>query len=83
MIEMTELEEYQKCLEDIELYRSKRMELEEKATAIRRKIADTLAENQSADISSMRNELDAIELQDEEFGALMHQLTIKRNLLEP
>ncbi|MCQ2960274.1 MAG: hypothetical protein MJ198_08825 [Bacteroidales bacterium] len=68
---MGELEEYQKCLDEIEFYRSKREELEQEITILKQQIVD------------IERSINEKYQQDEIYGAKMHELAIKRNLLEP
>lgn len=80
---MTELEEYQKCLDDIELYRAKREDLDRQLAVLKAQLSDLQKNNSNAAISSLLDQINAIKLQDEKYGAIMHGLAIKRNLLEP
>lgn len=71
--------EYRKCLEDIELYRTKRERIFKKITEIRA----NLANDDNADVLQKLEQIKRLEALDEEYGAKMHALAIKRNLLEP
>ncbi len=71
--------EYRKCLEDIELYRTKRERIFKEITEIRA----NLANDDNADVLQKLEQIKRLEALDEEYGAKMHALAIKRNLLEP
>lgn len=76
------MDEYQECLEQIEKFRDERVRLEKEMEAIRAKIQLLKQENAQVDISQLLCEISSREEQDEVLGAKMHELTIKRNLLE-
>ena len=80
---MTDLEAYNNCLEQIELYRSKREQIMVKNDLLQKRIDSLLATNINANVSAIQAEIDENQRLDEEYGAKMHQLTIQRNLLEP
>ena len=71
--------EYRKCLEDIELYRSKRERVFKEIAELR----SNLANDNNADVLRQQEQIKRLEALDEEYGAKMHALTIQRNLLEP
>lgn len=76
------MDEYQECLEQIEKFRNERVRLEQEIESIRAKIQQMKQHDAQADISQLLCEISSREEQDELFGAKMHELTIKRNLLE-
>lgn len=76
------MDEYQECLNQIEKFRDERVRLEKEMESIRAKIQLLKQENAQADISQLLCEISSREEQDEVLGAKMHELTIKRNLLE-
>ena len=76
------MDEYQECLEQIEKFREERVQLEKEIESVRAKIQQLKQENAQVDISQLLCEISSREEQDEILGAKMHELTIKRNLLE-
>lgn len=76
-----QLSEYQQCLNDIERYRTLREQIDMEVSAIRKEIEEL--QNTNSDFSSLQRHLQKLYNQDEEYGAKMHELAIKRNLLEP
>ena len=84
MIEvLNEIDEYTFCVEEIERYRTLREEIEAKVADLRRRKAAGLALNPICDVSVLERQIATLLDDDEVLGAKMHELTIKRNLLEP
>ena len=75
--------EYRQCLEQIELYRRKRDILFKEMAELRAYLESIPATDNSPDVMEKKENLELREALDEEYGAKMHELTIRRNLLEP
>ena len=80
---MSELEEYKHCLEEIERYRGLREQLLKDISELTEKLAAANAQNNGEAATEIKKQIDAKYLRDERFGAAMHELAIRRNLLEP
>lgn len=80
---LNEIDEYTFCVEEIERYRTLREEIEAKVADLRRRKAAELALNPICDVSVLERQIATLLDDDEVLGAKMHELTIKRNLLEP
>ena len=80
---LSEIDEYTFCVEEIERYRSLREDIEARIADLRRRKAAELAINPICDVSVIERQIATLLDDDELFGAKMHELTIKRNLLEP
>lgn len=75
--------EYRQCLEQIELYRRKRDILFKEMAELRAYLESIPATDNSPDVMEKKENLELREALDEEYGAKMHELAIRRNLLEP
>lgn len=80
---MSELEEYRHCLDEIERYRGLREQLLKEIVELTDKLAVANAQNNREEADEIQRQVGAKYLQDEKYGAAMHELAIRRNLLEP
>ena len=80
---MTELEEYKHCLAEIERYRCLREQLLKEIAELTEKLSVAQSETNREQVATIQTLIKAKQLQDEEYGAKMHELAIRRNLLEP
>lgn len=80
---MTELEEYKHCLAEIERYRCMREQILKDIAELTEKLSAAQAESNREQVTTIQKLINAKYLQDEEYGAKMHELAIRRNLLEP
>lgn len=77
---MDTLNEYRECIKEIEEYRAKREQLYGEINRMQCEIK--ARKEQGVDVEQLQKRLEETLELDEEYGARMHELTIKRNLLE-
>lgn len=79
---MDQQSEYQFCIDEIERYRALREAVDTTIQALKNEQKSRLETNPQADVSDLQKQIDAQHELDEHYGAKMHALAIRRNLLE-
>lgn len=79
---MDQQSEYQFCIDEIERYRSLREAVDNTVKALKKQQTQRLEADQQADITDIQKQIEEQLELDEKYGAKMHALAIRRNLLE-
>ncbi len=79
---MDQQSEYQFCIDEIERYRSLREAVDDAIQALKKEQTLRLESNPQADIADIQKQIEEQQELDEKYGAKMHALAIRRNLLE-